>query len=169
MQKLQFKIQDIPEGQSSKDVHLTEEYYDLDEEIDLVLADVSVDFYRTDHFIKVSFRVSAMVELICDRSLQPFEQNLSGKYDILFQPGEVTESETAESAVRQIPGDLLIIDIEKEVRDTIMLEVPVRKIHPKYLDEEGKPVDFETKQFGDLPDKDEEVIDPRWEELKKLK
>ena len=49
-----------------------------------------------------------------------------------------------------------------------MLEIPVRKIHPDYVDSEGNPEDFETQKFGPEPD-EEEMIDPRWSELKKLK
>lgn len=168
-QKLQFDIQKIPEGQSFKEVELPEEYFHLDDEIKLLGANVHVSFYRTDHFIKVSFKLSSDVELICDRSLDLFEKTIDGTFDILFQPGEIEESETAKSAVKQIPADLLIVDIEDEVRDTIMLNMPIKKIHPRFIDETGKPKEFGTAKFGDLKTDDEESIDPRWEKLKKLK
>lgn len=169
-QKLQFDIQKIPEGSSFKEVDLPEEYFHLDDEIKLLGANVQISFYRTDHFIKVSFDLKSNVELICDRSLDLFEKAVEGTFDILFQPGEVIESETEKSAVKQIPSDLLIVDIEDEVRDTIMLNMPVKKIHPRFIDESGNPKTFETAQFGDLKSVDEEEsIDPRWEKLKKLK
>jgi len=167
--KLQFDIQEIPEGQSYKDVVLPEDYFALADEIKLLHADVGISFYRTDHFIKVSFEVESNVELICGRSLDHYEQAVEGEFDILFQPGETQESETAKSAVRQIPAGFLIIDIEDEVRDTIMLNMPIKKIHPRYLDESGKPKTFETAEFGKPGPDEEESIDPRWEKLKKLK
>jgi len=168
-QKLQFDIQEIPEGASSKTAHLPGDYFPLDDEATLINADVEITFYRTDHFIKVSFSLTADVELICDRCLESFTEKVNGSFDILFQPGDVVESDTVQSAVRQIPADDLIIDINEEVRDTVMLNVPVKKIHPKYIDEDGKPTEYETARFGDIPDEDEEKIDPRWEKLKKLK
>ncbi|MFO7845384.1 MAG: DUF177 domain-containing protein [Balneolaceae bacterium] len=171
MQKLTFDIQEIPEGQTRKEVHLPEDYFALDDEIHLIDADVDISFLRTDHFVKVSFRVTSNVELICDRSLEPFIKNIESDFDIIFEPGEVEESESVKSAVRQIPADELVINIEDEVRDTILLNVPVKKIHPKFYNKDGEPEDFGTARFGkdDSEADDEQPIDPRWEELKKLK
>jgi len=166
--KLTFKIQELPEGTSEKHVDLPKDYFEFDEEMHLLEASVDVSFYRTDHFIKCSFTVISTLELICDRSLKPFELNSTGSFDILFEPGDVEESETAESAVRQIPTKTLMLDIDKEVRDTMLLGVPTRKIHPDFLDEDGIPLEFETKKFGEIKE-DSDSIDPRWEELRKLK
>ncbi|WP_340102623.1 YceD family protein [Rhodohalobacter sp. 8-1] len=169
-QKLTFDIQEIPEGQSHKTAQLPEDYFDLKDGARLIEADVSISFYRTDHFVKVSFEVNSKVELTCDRSLDTYIDTIEGSFDILFEPGEVEESETVKSAVRQIPSNELVLDIEEEVRDTIILNIPAKKIHPRYYDEEGKPEDFGVARFGDIEDPDEEQkIDPRWEELKKLK
>ena len=169
MQKLTFDIQKIPEGQSEKSVFLPEDYFELKEGVRLLEADVIVSFYRTDHFVKVSFELNSSVELICDRCLDSYTDAINGVFDILFEPNEVEETETVKSAVRQIPADELALDIEEEVRDTIILNIPAKKIHPKYYDSDGNPEDFGTAKFGDIAPEDEEKIDPRWEKLKKLK
>lgn len=166
---MRFDIQQIPEGESSKEAFLPEEYFELDEEIKFLGAEVSISFFRTDQFIKVSFELSSNVELICDRSLDLFEETIEGKFDILFQPDEIQESVTEQSAVKQIPADELVLDIEDEVRDTIMLNIPIKKIHPKFVDESGKLKDFETARFGDVDESEDDPIDPRWDKLKKLK
>lgn len=168
-QKLRFDIQKIPEGESSKKAKLPKDYYELDDEMKLLGADIIISFYRTDRFIKVSFDVNSSVELICDRSLDLFEKTIEGTFDILFQPDEIQESETERSAVKQIPADDLVIDIEDEVRDTIMLNIPIKKVHPRFIDETGKPEEFGIAKFGESDDDDEDPIDPRWEKLKKLK
>jgi uncharacterized metal-binding protein YceD (DUF177 family) len=118
--------------------------------------------------VEIGFELDVWIELICDRSLRPYEREVEGNYHILFEPDAVEESETEKGAVKQIPPEDLVLDIEKEVRDTIMLGIPVRKIHPDLYDDEGRPKKFETKRFGPEPE-DEERIDPRWSELKKLK
>jgi len=165
---LQFDIKEIPEGESSKKVVLPEEYFDLNDNCELVKAEVSIGFYRTDHFIKVSFDVDANLLLTCDRCLEKFEFDTSGNFDLLFEPGDVEEFESEESAVRQIDSESLQLDIEKEVRDTILLKVPGRKIHPKYINDDGTVSDFETQKFGKI-ENEEDQIDPRWKELNKLK
>ncbi len=166
--KLTFNLQEIPDGRSKKSVSLAEGDLELDDEITLKRGLVEINFLKTNHFVEVDFSVDVDTQLICDRSLKPFQKELSGSYHILFEPDSVEDTETEKGAVRQIPAEDLVIDIEKEVRDTIMLEIPVRKIHPDLLDSEGNPEEFETKKFGPEPD-EEELIDPRWSELKKLK
>lgn len=150
-------------------VQLPEEYFELKEGAKLNEATVSVSLYRTDHFVKVSFEVNSSVELICDRCLDTYIGAIDGVFDILFEPGVVEEIETVKSAVRQIPSEELVLNIEEEVRDTIILNIPAKKIHPKYYDEDGNPEDFGTARFGDIEPEEESKIDPRWEELKKLK
>lgn len=166
--KLTFRLQEIPDGESNKSVALGDAELDFNDEVSLKKANVEINFYKTDHFVQVKFSVIADLNLICDRTLEPFVYNAEGSYHILFEPNPVEESETEEGAIRQIPADDLLINIDKEVRDTILLNLPIRKIHPDLLDSEGKPEKFETQSFGPQPD-EEELIDPRWEKLKKLK
>ncbi|MGF1669970.1 MAG: DUF177 domain-containing protein [Balneolaceae bacterium] len=112
--------------------------------------------------------MKAELEMICDRSLEPFIKQISGSYKILFNVDVKDIIIDEKSAVKPIP-ESLILNIDEEVRDTIMLNIPVKKIHPKYLDKNGFIKDFETKQFGDVSESGEDQIDPRWEKLKKLK
>ena len=166
--KLTFDLQEIPDGKSEKTVSLSESDLELNEDTTLKKGAVYISFFKTNHFVEVDFDLGVWVQLICDRTLRAFEKEVEGSYHILFEPNAIEDSETDKGAVKQIPAEELVLDIEKEVRDTIMLGIPVRKIHPDLLDEEGKPKAYGTKRFGPEPDEDE-MIDPRWSELKKLK
>lgn len=171
--KLIFELQEIPDGKSTRIVSLDENSLLLDDECSLQRADVQIEFYKSDHFIRTRFEVSAETELICDRSLRPFNDTVTGEYEILFYPDSVEEHETEKGKVKQINPDHLTISIDEEVRDTIMLQIPVRKIHPDLLNQDGTPGDFKTKTFGAAGEGgsggNDQQIDPRWEELKKLK
>lgn len=166
--KLTFDLQEIPDGQSRKTVELQQGDLELSDEATLLEGSVLIQFYKTNHFVEVGFELGVWIELICDRTLKPYEREIEGDYHVLFEPDAVEDSETEKGAVKQIPPEDLVLDIEKEVRDTIMLGIPVRKIHPDLYDKEGNPKEFETQHFGPEPDA-EEQIDPRWSELKKLK
>ncbi len=167
--KLKFNLQELPEGDSHRTVDLDSKDLELKrDEVSLLKARIEIDFYKTDQFVEVKFNLEAETKLICDRSLEPFTKKLSGSYHLLFDPNIDEPSETEKGAVRQIPVHDLTVDIGPDVRDTIMLEVPIRKIHPDYIDADGNLKTFETKKFG--PDsEDDDTIDPRWAELKKLK
>lgn len=164
--KLIFRLQEIPDGESNRKVDLEQGEFEVSDDITLQKGTVHVNFYKTDQFVQTRFTVEAETGLICDRSLRPYTADVKGTYTVHFEPEPEEETETEAEAIRRIPPEELALSIEKEVRDTIMLSLPARKIHPDLLDDEGRPLEFETKKFGKGPD---DAIDPRWEKLKKLK
>lgn len=168
MSKLTFNIVDIPEGQSRRVVELEEEDLDL-ESHSFRGGSVDLEFYRTLHFIRVDFTVHTGVELVCDRSLKPFVMPVEDDFQVVFKVDVQEETANENGAVRRFDFSSNTLSVENEVRDTIMLNIPMQKIHPDYLDEEGEPRDFETKSFGDVDLSEQSSIDPRWEKLKKLK
>jgi uncharacterized metal-binding protein YceD (DUF177 family) len=169
MSKLEFNITEIPEGESRRTVDLSDEDLDLSP-YDFSGGQVNLEFYRTLHFIRVNFHVDSDVQLVCDRSLESYIQPIESDYEVVFKVDVEEETEDENGAVRRFNFSSNTFSIEDEVRDTILLNVPIKKLHPKFLDEEGNPKDFGTKRFGDTEECNEsEKIDPRWEKLKKLK
>ncbi|MBN2732086.1 MAG: DUF177 domain-containing protein [Balneolaceae bacterium] len=169
MSKLVFNIVEIPEGESRRVLSLEPQDLDLSPH-EFVQGEIELDLYRARHFIRVSYQVQADVELTCDRSLEPFVYPINTEYDVVFKTDVEEETEDEEGAVRMFDFSSNTLSIEEEVRDSVLLEVPMQKIHPKYLNDEGDYEDFETKSFGKEPEEAEEPsVDPRWEELKKLK
>ena len=169
MSKLEFNIVEIPEEESQRTVGLTAEDLNLSPH-GFEGGRLDLEFYRTLHFIRVNFHVDADVELVCDRSLEEYIQPIAADYEVLFKVDVQEETENEDGAVRRFNFSSNTLSIEEEVRDTIMLNIPIKKLHPRFLDEEGKVKNFETKKFGDVQEEDEaEGMDPRWEKLKKLK
>lgn len=168
MDKLTFKIVEIPEGQSQRVLELEDNDLDL-EEYAFKGGFIDLSFYKTTHFIRVNFTLDVEVELVCDRSLEPFILAVEDDYEVVFKVDVQEEKEDEKSAVREFDFSSNTLEIGDEVRDTILLNIPIKKLHPKFLDEEGKVKDFETRSFGDTGGEEEEKIDPRWEKLKKLK
>lgn len=167
-EKLIFNIQEIPEGESFRDISLDRDDVTFEDEVELRGGNLTVRFYRTAHFIEVKFDVSIIATLLCDRSLRKFDKDIEGSYHIIYEPDPAEEHETEKSAVKRLSAELPVIDIKMEVRDTIMLQIPIKNVHPDYLDESGNIIDFEMKTYGP-PAAEEERIDPRWVALKKLK
>ncbi len=169
MSDLIFNITEIPEGESRQVVSLAPETLDLDS-YRFEGGEVVIDFYRARHFIRTSYTVQADVELTCDRCLESFIYPVSTSYEVVFKTDVREETADEEAAVRRFDFSSNTLRIEKEVRDSIMLEIPMQKIHPRYLDEEGNIKQFGTKSFGDIaPEEEQQQMDPRWEKLKELK
>lgn len=165
---LKFKIFEIPEGNSQRTVELKSDDLEL-EEVPFNGATIKIDFYRTLQFIQVKFELTADIKLTCDRSLDTFDYKIKTKYEVLFKAEKVEESADENGSIRNIDVYSKQIDLEQDVLDTIMLNLPVKKLHPRFLDEDGNPKEFVNEQFGEHSEEDEETIDPRWEALKELK
>lgn len=168
MSKLEFHIVEIPEGQSQRTLQLDDEDLDLSPYA-FKGGEIEIDFYRALHFIRVNLTVHSDVEIQCDRSLDYFLKPVSADYEIVFKVDVKEETEDENGAVRRFNFSSNTLSIEEEVRDTILLQIPIKKLHPRFLDEEGNPKKFEAKTFGSEAEADEDHIDPRWEDLKKLK
>jgi uncharacterized metal-binding protein YceD (DUF177 family) len=161
-----FKIFEIPEGKSSRELVLDASLLDLGE-VKLIQGKIDVDFEKSAHFIRVKLQIDSEVELICDRSLDAYSYHVEKPYEILFKyDSEVEEDE--HGAIRNIDSQRNQINIEQDVLDTILVHLPAKKLHPRFLDENGNAIEFETQSFGNS-EVEEEAIDPRWAALKDLK
>ena len=159
---IEFKINEIPDGKSDQVLEIDPREFDFGETRVNKMC-LRVLFDKSTELIRLRFNVVAMVTLICDRSLEPFDYEINRDYEILFSVDERQEIEDQDSAVRLLNIHENKIRIDKEVRDTVLLGIPVKKLHPKFLDDQGNPTDFQ-KLYADT-----DYVDPRWEKLKSLK
>ncbi len=159
---LAFKINEIPKGKSTETLSIESGKLDLAglEYRDLVLE---IGFEKREAALQVSFSFTAEVVVTCDRSLEEFWHPVEGKYEVIFKEGIDFDSEDEQMSIRRLDISGNIINIETEVRDSIVLSVPLRKIHPRFYNEDGELIEFEH-QTDESPE-----IDPRWEALKNLK
>ena len=164
-----FKIFEIPEGKSERTLELSPGDLDLGE-VSLKGGNIHIVFDRSLHFIRTKLKFDLGLELVCDRSLDPFDFSVKQDYEILFKSEKVEESADENGAIRNIDSASKQIDIEQDVLDTILVSVPAKKLHPRFLDKDGNPAELLNQQFGTFENDDEgKTIDPRWEALKELK
>ena len=112
--------------------------------------------------IFVTLQTRAIAQLVCDRTLVDFDQEVEGTHSILYSSGDLVEdAEAQDDDIRELKKGDEEIDLTDIVRDTLILSIPARKIAPG-ADEKEIPLAFGTPQSG------EAAIDPRWEALRKL-
>ncbi|WP_345070783.1 DUF177 domain-containing protein [Hymenobacter fastidiosus] len=132
-------------------------------------ADVTLT--KTDRLITLDFRITGTVRLICDRSLDEFDQPLDITEQLLVRYGD-REVELDDN-VLQITPDTQTLPIAQHLFDYIGLALPMKKLHPRFQNEpdENPGADskliFTTRQSGDN-DEDEDSGDPRWDALRNL-
>jgi uncharacterized metal-binding protein YceD (DUF177 family) len=132
-------------------------------------ADVLVD--KRETFLEVDFSISGTARLTCDRSLEKFDYPIDITRKIVFKYGDVDEELTDEIVV--INREAVALEVGQYMYEFIALAIPLKKLHPRFGeepdgDDTGRIV-YTSEPGGDDTSKGDDEIDPRWNELKKLK
>jgi len=128
-------------------------------------ADVVLD--KTESMITVGFEIHGRAMLICDRCLEPFDYPIDLHKAVIFKFGELDEEISDE--IVNIRRDTIQLEIGQYIYEFISLEVPMKKLHPRFRDEELPGEGKIVYTSGEEPEPPDEPTDPRWDILKKLK
>ena len=124
---------------------------------------------KRETLIESHFKIQGVAKLICDRSLEPFDYPMDIDKMILFKYGE-EEKELSDEIVL-ITRNQQSLDIGQYMYELIGVEIPMKKLHPKFQDDDLEESEIQLVYSSpvDKNEKEEDAIDPRWEKLKKLK
>ncbi|CAG5012870.1 hypothetical protein DYBT9275_05264 [Dyadobacter sp. CECT 9275] len=170
---------------------LEDKQYDYDMESgDAFFEELDQDIIEHGHFkthvvlnksatmLQLNFKTEGTLRLVCDRSLEPFDEAFSSNERIILKFGDRDEELTDEIEI--INRNTNRINVARYIFDFIALSLPIKKIHPDLRteeDEEEFPDDdveavlvySSGEQEETEGEEKKEQIDPRWEALKKLK
>jgi uncharacterized metal-binding protein YceD (DUF177 family) len=122
-------------------------------------GEINLTLLKSDSFIELTFEITGKIKLICDRSLDTFWFNLTTKNKLLFKFGDNWEELSDEILI--MPKNEQTINISKYIYEFIVIAIPMKKLHPKFNNEnEEDELIYLSKKEPD---------DPRWEKLKKIK
>lgn len=173
------------EGNYEIDFEIGKEFFQHFEDNELLdegRLTVRVLMAKGANLIEMNFLISGEVKVTCDRSLEEYFEPLEIKEKILFKYGEVEEEINEE--VYMITRDTSKVNVAQFIYEFVLLGLPAKKIHPDHRTEfdeedfeaEGTYAYIDGDYEGDpeeesSPDQaqKEEITDPRWELLKKLK
>jgi len=116
--------------------------------------------------IEISFDINGTITLNCDRCLEPFEYTISIEQTIYIKFG--TDNESEDENLYIFPETNNEIDLSEFINEFIVVALPIRKVHPE--DKNGNPTcpNNMLKYINNIKN-DGSEIDPRWNELNKLK
>ena len=124
---------------------------------------------KFETMMNLHFVIHAEVELTCDRSLDTFIYPMLLEEDIIIKFGE--ENDSLSEDVFVVRQDTPTINVGDFIYEFVNVAVPMKKLHPRYGDEENEEGSEIIYTSGDDHSEDESSseLDPRWEALKKLK
>ena len=126
---------------------------------------VKIDLERMPTLITLNFHLIGEIELVCDRSLDTFKYPIDEINKVRIKYGDHWEELSEELYL--IPNDTQKIDVGQFVYEFISLAIPMKKLHPRFKDDDEDGFIFSSSDQEQESSKS--PIDPRWNELKKLK
>ena len=131
-----------------------------------VKAEVSLTKKPT--LLELNFKASGTVNVNCDLTNEPFDQEISNAFDLVVKFGDEYNDENEEILI--IPHSEYEINIAQYLYELIALSVPPKRVHPGVIDGTLKSEILEKLEElqpkGDTNSNEE--TDPRWDSLKKL-
>ena len=176
LKELEIEVFRLAEGKQLFNYELDDTFFALMKDSFLEKGNLSVTVLldKSERLILSEYTIKGTVELVCDRSLEPYSYALDQHWSLVFKFGD--EFKEVSEDVVLIPRDLQKLDLSQYIYEFIGLSIPMKKLHPKFKDEEES--DEETtlvyrsedgKKDIKQNEENSEPIDPRWNALKDLK
>lgn len=143
-------------------------HFDYDEFNDASVK-VSVVLEKKSTLLELDIQHKGTVNVPCDVSGEEFDLAIKGKLKLVVKFGDAFNDENEELLI--LPHGEFQVNVAQYIYESIVLSVPLRRIHPGVKD--GSLTEVIEKLEALAPKKNKESvqkndIDPRWENLKKL-
>ena len=122
---------------------------------------------KTETMIQVKMELKGTVGLVCDRTLRPFDHELTSKNQVTFKFSDTWEELDVD--LYQIPRTLDQLDVSGLLYEYCVLALPMKRIHPDIEDSEEEEDDWVFSTDAEADEETTQELDPRWEKLKNLK
>ena len=139
-------IYKLSEGIHEFEFNFDSRFFDLFEDsiIKQGAGEVEVILEKASSMILLTFNLKAEIELICDRSLDAFMYPVEESNEVRLKFGDHWEELNDDLIL--IPANAQKIDVGQFVYEFLTLAIPMKKLHPRFQDEE---------EVGDLEQIDE--------------
>ena len=122
----------IKEGKPfEKEYRIERDFFETRDNVDILGADVDVVLHieKRHGGYRLEFDLAGDLEVPCDRCLEPVKIPVDTTYDIMVRHGE--EFDDSRDDLLIIPENQTSIDVSGLINDTLLLEIPLRHVHPE--------------------------------------
>ena len=127
-----------------------------------------VELLKKTTFLELRFFITGKVNVFCDISIEPFDLqiNSESKFIVKF----CNSSENLSDEIIFLPIGSHEIDVTNHLYETIILSLPIRKVHPKVKDGTlENEITIKLRELEPKLEKQSFENDSRWDKLKDLK
>jgi uncharacterized metal-binding protein YceD (DUF177 family) len=130
---------------------------------------IKVILEKRSSFMKLHFKIKGWLELTCDRCLENYHQPIKHETEMFVKFGE-NKIDDGENVIWITPEDHQI-NLAQIIYEFVTLSIPLRHVHPKNNDGRrdcNKEMLEKLKNYTHPESEDKNVIDPRWDALRRL-
>lgn len=158
----------LVEGEHEYNYVLRDAFFEVYENEDIHGAnlDLNVLLNKKSTHIEIVFDIKGTVTLKCDRCLEVFDDELNQCQTIYIKFGEEYAEEDENLYV--LPEADNDINLATFINELVVVALPMRKVHPDDEDENPTCKNNMLDYINNISNEGS-VVDPRWNELNKLK
>ncbi|WP_298365696.1 DUF177 domain-containing protein [uncultured Lutibacter sp.] len=165
----------LKEGISQFDYKIEKEFFNFFkyEEFYNSNVNVNVSFLKKATMFELNFTFLGWVEVSCDLTNELFHQPIETSFYLIVKFGDEFNNDNEELLI--IPHSEFKLNIAQYIYEAIVLDVPIKKVHPGVEDGTLKSDMLEKLKEFEINDIDESLevdeskeIDPRWNKLKNI-
>ena len=135
---------------------------------------VNVVLEKKSTMLELAFKHKGTVNVPCDMTNEEFDLPINGKMKLIVRFGDAFNNDNEELLI--LPFGEFEIDVSQYIYETIVLSVPLRRVHPGIKDgslktealTKLKELTVKELKKESKEEQKEENIDPRWDKLKQL-
>lgn len=166
-----INIHNLKEGEHKYEFTATAKDFDFEDSETELNGDVLVkaDLFKIGSQMSIKVYLKGKFKFNCDRCTEDYIQEFDTVFDIIykFEFRGVREDEiTDDDDIKFIPPNTIFIDIKEDVRDFILLSIPMKKA-PEVIEGVCTYCNRDTNEMLNI--KRQEEINPVWEKLLKQK
>ncbi len=174
LNKYNLEFNGLKEGKHTFEYKIDDKFFECFDysEIKEGNIEVKVGLIKQTTLLRLQFELIGTVEIKCDRCLEDYTQNINYETELIVKFGHEAMDNGDEIIV--IPFEEFKVELAHYLYEFIILALPIQRVHPE--DENGENgcdpemIDKLNKYVIDESESEdeEEPIDERWSELKKL-
>lgn len=171
MKEFKIPFVGLKEGKHNFEFKIKKAFFDFfeyDEFNDVAIA-ASLLLNKTSTMMELDFSVQGAVNVNCDLTNEPFDQELNGDLKLIVRFGDEFNDENEEILI--LPHGEYEVDVKQYIYEMIVLAKPIKLSHPGI--EDGSLdleilTDIEKYSLKESPEENTDDVDPRWNKLKNL-
>ncbi len=170
LSKYDINIYGLEEKRYTFDFEGSNEFFEVFEQSFVTKGEFKaiIKLNKNSSLIQLDFEITGSVELVCDRSLDLFDEPIKINERFIYKFGDRQEEISDE--IEMIPHGTATVNIAQHIYDFIGVSLPMKKLHPRFreeeIEEEGLLLYTTNKETAE---EKQQEIDPRWAILNKLR